>query len=64
LADFAGGVADLAADVDAVEIGGEGQRVGEQRVAEQHRERVAPLGIGGGHHAAGGGTIHDVVMDQ
>jgi hypothetical protein len=63
LADFAGGVADLAADVDAVEIGGQGERVG-KGVAEQDGERVAPFGVGGGHHAAGVRAVDDVVMDQ
>ena len=64
LADLARGVADLAADVDAVEVGGQGEGVGEQGVAEQDGERVAPFGVGGGHHAAGVGAVDDVVVDE
>ena len=35
-----------------------------KRVAKQDGERVAPFGVGGGHHAAGVCAIDDVIMDQ
>lgn len=64
LADFAGGVADFAADVDAIEIGGEGEGVREEGIAEEDGEGVSPFRVGGGDHAAGVGAVHDIVMDE
>ena len=63
-ADLVGGAGDFAADVGAVEAGGEFEGVGEETIAEEDRECVAPAGGGGGGGAAHFGAVHDVVVDE
>lgn len=63
-ADLVGGAGDFAADVGAVEAGGEFEGVGEETIAEEDGESVAPAGGGGGGGAAHFGAVHDVVVDE
>ena len=63
-ADLGGGIGDAAADVGVAEIGGELERVGEEDIAEEDADRVAPFGVGGRLVAAEFRAVDDVVVDE
>ena len=63
-ANFARGLADFAADGNFTKVGGESERVGKEGVTEEHGKSCTPFGIGRGNHAAGHGTIDDVVVNE
>ena len=63
-ADIRGGAGDAAGDFAIGKAGGELERVGEEAIAQEDGDGVAPLGVGRGLGAAFFRAIHDVVMDQ
>ena len=63
-ADIGGGAGDAAGDFAIGETGRELEGVGEEAIAQEDGDGVAPLGVGGGLGAAFFRAIHDVVMDE
>ena len=63
-ANIRGGAGDAPGDFAVGEVGGKLEGMGEEAIAQEDRDGVAPLGIDGGLGAALLGAVHDIVMDE